>query len=116
MAFLPDPDQPTGIVADIKAFFAPDEGRRKRFAFALLAPLCIGFFVFAFAITTYEIPPKKPEIIYVSNWPANRTLEETKKQIEADQKKRDEREAYVKAVKEDRRKKMENVAEAFGLD
>jgi hypothetical protein len=116
MSFLPHPDSPRGIISGIKAFFAPDEGRRTRFTFALLAPGLMAFFVFAFAMTEYEVPPKKNDIIYVSNWPANRTLEETKKQIEADQKKRDERNALIAAAKEERRQKMENVAKAFGLD
>jgi hypothetical protein len=116
MAFLPDPDSPSGIIPSIKAFFAPDEDRRKRFTFALLAPALIGFFAIAFAMTEYEVPPKKNDIIYVSNWPANRSLEETKKQIDADQKKRDERDAMIKAAKEEQRQKMENVAKAFGLD
>ena len=94
---LPRPSSPLAAWRDLKAFLGQQE--RHKFVFAAIAviiPMVIvaGFYVDA------NIKPE-PQIIYVENWPADRTDDQIKAEQKIDQAKRD------KAAAERRRQYQE---------
>lgn len=82
---LPRPSSPAAVWRDLKAFLAQQE--RHKFFFALLAMLIPVLIVTGFYVDS-NIKPE-PQIIYVENWPADRTDEQIKAEQKIDQARRD---------------------------
>jgi hypothetical protein len=84
MAF-PRPSSPLAAWRDLKAFLGQQE--RHKLVFAVIA-ICIPAVIVAGFYVDANIKPE-PQIIYVENWPANRTDEQIKAEQKIDQAKRD---------------------------
>ena len=106
--------RPAGAISDFRAAFR-DAGP-GRWGYALISALCT-FGVFAIMATqSWKIERKLPEVTYINSWPADRTEAETKAFIAANQKKKEEREAYEAAAAKDAQKMWMAVGKATGLD
>jgi hypothetical protein len=84
MAF-PRPSSPTAAWRDLRDFLG-QKGRHK-LVFAVIA-ICIPAIIVTGFYVDSNIKPEA-QIIYVENWPANRTDEQIKAQQKIDQVKRD---------------------------
>lgn len=94
---LPRPSSPAAAWRDLKAFLGQQE--RHKFFFAIIAVLIPALIVTGFYVDA-NIKPEE-QIIYVENWPADRTDDQIKAEQKIDQAKRD------KAAAEKRRQYQE---------
>lgn len=65
---------------------------------------------------TERAPPAKPDVIWISSWPANRSEKEIIASNIANQKRKDAEAALVKARDDERRRFYRNLARASGFD
>jgi hypothetical protein len=85
MAF-PRPYKPAIVWRDLKAFLG-EQGRYK-YLFAFLSILMPTLLIAGFYVDS-RVDPPGPQIIYIQNWPADRSDAEIKAQQKIDQAKRD---------------------------
>ncbi len=103
MAF-PRPSSPAAAWRDLKAFLG-QQGRHK-VVFGLIAIAMPALIIWGFYVDA-NIKPK-PQIVYVENWPADRTDEQIKAEQKIDQARRD------KAAAE-RRKQYQELEKRLGM-
>jgi hypothetical protein len=105
---------PTGAIADFIEVYK--QAGSNRIPIALVAGLCT-FGVFSVMMTqSWKIKRKLPEVTYINSWPLDRTAEETRAFIEANQKKKDALEkARAEAAAEEQRLWMA-LGRASGMD
>lgn len=82
---FPRPSSPIAALRDLKGFLAQQQRHKIVFAIIAIAMPCL--IVFGFYVDS-DIKPEA-QIIYVQNWPADRTDEQIKAQQKIDQAKRD---------------------------
>ena len=105
---------PTGALADFRAVFR-DAGP-KRWPVALVAAsITIGIFSIM-AAESWRKPRPLPEVTYIKSWPMDRTEEETKAFIEANQKEKDARQAAIEAYEKEGRELWATLGKASGMD
>ena len=105
---------PTGAIADFRAVFR-DAGP-KRWPVALVAA-SITFGIFSImAAESWKQPRPLPKVTYIKSWPLDRTDEETKAFIAANQKEKDAREAAIEAYEKEGRELWATLGKASGMD
>ena len=105
---------PTGAIADFRAVFR--EAGPKRWPVALVAAsITIGIFSIM-AAESWRVPRPLPEVTYIKSWPLDRTEEETKAFIAANQKEKDAREAAIEAYEKEGRELWATLGKASGMD
>ncbi|HEU0066239.1 MAG TPA: hypothetical protein VFQ57_03260 [Sphingomonas sp.] len=86
--------------------------------FLVLAMAITGFLVFAFAHDSYVEPEYHPNIVYVEQWPADRTDEQIRAQQKIDAPIREKELAEEKKALDERRasfKRVDEKLESWGL-
>jgi len=86
---------PAGAISDFRTVFKEAGPNRWRFAL-LAAAATIGVFS-VMSGESWKKPRSLPEITYITSWPEHRTDAETKAFIAENQRRKDEREALLKA-------------------
>ncbi|MFC4293263.1 hypothetical protein ACFOWX_12635 [Sphingorhabdus arenilitoris] len=107
MSFFKDAS-PTGGIADLIAYLREKREYNWLFWIAACLPPTIMVYMFQKDMVTKSVPPP-PEVIYFESWPADRSREETIKDITARQAKKD-------AFLEEKRKGYEALGRAMGMD
>ena len=105
---------PTGAIGDFITVFKQAGTNRWRFAL-LSAAMTIG----VFSIMSGESWKKQrqlPEVTYINSWPMDRTEEETRAFIEANQKRKEAREELQRQYDEEGRKLWKTLGRASGMD
>ncbi len=105
---------PTGAIGDLREVFR-DAGR-NRLRIALAASVITAILFWGLTRDTWRVPPPRPTITYINSWPASRTMAETKKFIEANQKRNDEIAADEARRDEEVRKAYKALGRATGMD
>ena len=93
---------PLRAYRDLRGFLA--QRHPAEFGFLVLAMAITGFFIFAFAKDSHVEREYRPNIIYVQQWPANRTDAQIIAQQKIDQVQIDKDKAELAA----RQKKLQN--------
>jgi len=101
---LPRPSSPLAAWRDLKAFLGQQE--RHKFVFAGIAIIIPAVIVTGFYVDS-NIKPQA-QIIYVENWPANRTDDQIKAEQKIDQAKRDKEAA-------ERRRQYQELEKRLGI-
>ena len=86
--------------------------------FLMVAVGITGFFIYAFARDDYVPVPYKPNIIYVEQWPANRTDAEIIAQQKIDQAKQEAEQAEFERERAKRQaewKKIDDKLKSWGI-
>lgn len=105
---------PTGAIGDFLAVFRNAGSMRWPVA-VVSAAITVGVFS-SLAWESWKKPRALPEIVYITSWPEDRTAEETKAFIEANQKLKDEREAAIEAYEKEGRELWATLGKASGMD
>jgi len=105
---------PTGAIGDFITVFRQAGSNRLRFAL-LSAAMTIGVFSIMSG-ESWKIQRKLPEITYINSWPLDRTEEETRAFIEANQKRKEQREELQRQYDEEGRKLWKTLGKASGMD
>ena len=105
---------PTGAIGDFITVFRQAGSNRWRFAL-LSAAMTIGVFSIMSG-ESWKIQRKLPEITYINSWPLDRTEEETRAFIEANQKRKEQREELQRQYDEEGRKLWKTLGKASGMD
>jgi hypothetical protein len=105
---------PVGAIGDLRDVIRDSGSNRLRTA---IAALVITFMLFwLIGRDTWRLPPPRPTIVYINSWPASRTMAETKKFIEANQKRNDLIAADEAKRAEEMRQMYKAVGRASGMD
>ena len=105
---------PTGAIADFIEVYK--QAGTNRFRIGVVAALCT-FGVFSIMMTqSWKKQRKLPEITYINSWPADRTAEETRAFIVANQIKKDALEKAQAANDQEAQDMWMAVARASGMD
>ena len=105
---------PTGAIADFIEVYK--QAGSNRFRIGFVAALCT-FGMFSIMMTqSWKKQRKLPEITYINSWPADRTAEETRAFIEANQIKKDALEKAQAANDQEAQDMWMAVARASGMD
>ena len=105
---------PTGAIADFIEVYRQAGSNRLRIGF--VAALCT-FGVFSVMMTqSWKKQRKLPEVTYINSWPADRTAEETRDFIAANQIKKDALEKAQAASDKEAQDMWMAVARASGID
>ena len=105
---------PTGAIADFIEVYK--QAGTNRFRIGVVAALCT-FGMFSVMMTqSWKKQRKLPEITYINSWPADRTAEETRAFIQANQIKKDALEKAQAATDKDAQDMWMAVARASGMD
>ncbi|WP_294269850.1 hypothetical protein [uncultured Sphingomonas sp.] len=102
---------PVRAIRDLRFFLA--QRRPYELVFLMIAVGITGFFIYAFARDDYVPVPYQPNIIYVEQWPADRTDVQIKAQQKIDYVKKKERLAEEKAAQDQRRAEFKKVDDAL---
>lgn len=106
MVPLPRPASPRALWRDIKAFAG---NRRPHHWIALaLAVIIPAAIIFSFSYHVSDRTRPRPKLIYVESWNANRTMEESKADVE-------KRAAQREEAMEARRKEFQALQDKLGL-
>jgi len=107
---------PIRAINDLRAFLS---GRPPyEIVFLMAAIVITAFFIYLFARNDYGTPPYKPDIIYVEQWPANRTDAEIRAAQKIDQKVKAKRLAEEQAARDKKQaefKKLDDALTRWGL-
>lgn len=107
---------PIRAVRDLRTYLA---GRPPYELIFLMGAIVItAFFIYLFARNDYGAPPYEPDIIYVQQWPANRTDAEIRAAQKIDQKVKEKRLAEEKAAQEKKQaefKKLDDALDKWGI-
>jgi len=95
---------PTGAIGDLRDVIR-DAGQ-NRLRIGIAAAVITAILFWGLTRDTWRVPPPRPTITYINSWPASRTMAETKKFIEANQKRNDE-------IAADQAKRDEDVRQAY---
>ncbi|NJM50755.1 MAG: hypothetical protein HC843_07655 [Sphingomonadales bacterium] len=107
MSFFKDAS-PTGGITDLIAYLRERRQYNWFFWAAACLPPAIMVYMFQNDMAVKSVPPP-PKVVYFESWPADRTREETIKDITARQAKKD-------AFLEEKRKGYEALGRAMGMD
>jgi hypothetical protein len=102
---------PVRAIRDLRFFLS--QRQPNELVFLMIAVGITGFFIYAFARDDYVPVPYKPNIIYVEQWPADRTDVQIKAQQKIDYVKKKERLAEEKAAQDQRRAEFKKVDDAL---
>ncbi len=102
---------PMRAIRDLRFFLS--QRQPYELVFLMIAVGITGFFIYAFARDDYVPVPYKPDIIYVEQWPADRTDVQIKAQQKIDYVKKKERLAEEKAAKDQRQAEFKKVDDAL---
>jgi hypothetical protein len=102
---------PVRAIRDLRLFLS--QRQPYELVFLMIAVGITGFFIYAFARDDYVPVPYKPDIIYVEQWPADRTDVQIKAQQKIDYVKKKERLAEEKAAKDQRQAEFKRVDDAL---
>ena len=105
---------PVEAFGDLREVFR-DAGR-NRLRIALAASVITAVMFWGLTRDTWRVPPPRPTITYINSWPASRTMAETKKFIEANQKRNDQIAADEAKRDEDVRQAYKALGRATGMD
>lgn len=105
---------PTGAIADFRAVFR-DAGSKRWPTAIVAASITVGIFSIM-AAESWKKPRPLPEVTYINSWPLDRTDEETRAFIEANQKKKDEQQARIDAYEAEGRELWAKLGRASGMD
>ncbi len=105
---------PTGAIADFRAVFR-DAGPKRWPVAIVAASITIGIFSIM-AAESWRKPRPLPEVTYIKSWPLDRTDEETKAFIAANQKEKDARQAAIEAYENEGRELWATLGKASGMD
>jgi hypothetical protein len=107
---------PIRAYKDLRLFLS--QRRPHELGFLAAAIVITGFFVYAFMRNDYVPPAYTPNIIYVEQWPADRTDAQIRAQQVIDEAAKQKRLAEVKAEQERRRadfKRVDDTLTKYGL-
>ncbi len=105
---------PTGAIADFIEVYR--QAGSNRFRIGLVAALCT-FGMFSIMMTqSWKKQRKLPEVTYINSWPLDRTAEETRAFIEANQKKKEELEKARADAAAEEQKLWMALGKASGMD
>ncbi len=105
---------PTGAIGDFITVFKQAGSNRWRFA-ALSAAMTVGIFSIMSGESWRKMRPL-PEVTYINSWPEDRTEAETRAFIEANQKRKEQREELQRQYDEEGRKLWKTLGRASGMD
>ena len=105
---------PTGAIGDFITVFKQAGSNRWRFAL-LAAAMTVGVFSIMSG-ESWKMQRKLPEVTYINSWPLDRTEEETRAFIEANQKRKEQREELQRQYDEEGRKLWKTLGKASGMD
>lgn len=105
---------PTGAIGDFITVFRQAGSNRWRFAL-LSAAMTVGVFSIMSGESWKKLRPL-PEVTYINSWPMDRTEEETRAFIEANQKRKEEREELQRQYEEEGRKLWKTLGRASGMN
>ena len=105
---------PTGALADFRTVFR-DAGPKRWPVAIVAASITIGIFSIM-AAESWRKPRALPEVTYIKSWPLDRTEEETRAFIAANQKEKDARQAEIEAYEKEGRELWANLGKASGMD
>lgn len=105
---------PAGAISDFRTVFK--EAGPNRWLFALLAALATFGTFSIMKGESWKKPRPLPEITYITAWPEHRTDAETKAFITENQRRKDEREALLKAQEKVGQDLWMAVGRASGID
>lgn len=115
MAFIPRPVRPTRALGDLWQFL---KGRQRHEYVILL--ISTGMTFAWFAAIFYKLYPKPeykpPTVMYVTQWPASRTLAEIKKQQAKDLPAELEAKRLAEKAEAEKRAKYQRLAKQLGID
>jgi hypothetical protein len=102
---------PIRAINDLRSYLA---GRPSyELVFLMLAIVITGFLIYLFARNDYGAPPYRPDIVYVEQWPLNRTDAQIRAAQVVDQKVKEKRLAELKAAQEKRKAEFKKVDDAL---
>lgn len=107
---------PVRAYRDLRFFLS--QRQPYELGFLALAMAITGFFIYAFAHDSYAEPVYRPNIIYVEQWPANRTDAEIIAQQKIDEPIRQRELAAQRKADEERRagfKRLDDKLKRWGL-
>ncbi|MDY0960056.1 MULTISPECIES: hypothetical protein [unclassified Sphingomonas] len=102
---------PVRAIRDLRFFLS--QRHPYELVFLMIAVGITGFFIYAFARDDYVPVPYRPDIIYVEQWPADRTDAQIRAQQKIDYVKKKQELAEVKAAEEQRRAEFKKVDDAL---
>ena len=102
---------PIRAYKDLRLFLSHREPHELYFLIA--AMVITGFFIYAFAKDSYAERAYRPEIIYVQQWPANRTEAQILAQQKIDGPIEAKRKAEIKAARERRQAQFRKLDKAM---
>ncbi|WP_343527407.1 hypothetical protein [Sphingomonas sp.] len=102
---------PVRAIRDLRIFLS--HRHPYELVFLMIAIGITGFFIYAFARDDYVPVPYKPDIVYVEQWPADRTDVQIRAQQKIDYVKKKERLAEEKAAKDQRQAEFKKVDDAL---
>ena len=107
---------PVRAYRDLRVFLA--QRQPYELGFLALAMAITGFLIYAFAHDSYAEPVYRPDIVYVEQWPANRTDAEIVAQQKIDEPIRQQQLAEQRKLEEARRasfRRIDKQLESWGL-
>ncbi len=113
---LPPISGPSAVYNDLKAFFATR--RKHQWLFAAISVAIPGYFAAAFAMREVQKDYVPPEVVFVENWPAGRTIAEIRAQQKIDQATKKLEDAALEARRQKRMaqaRELEKQMDALGL-
>lgn len=105
---------PRGAIADLRTVYT--QAGSNRWWFMGIAALTTLALFSVIASENWKGPRARPEIIYITSWPAHRTDAETKAFIEENQRRKDEREAAIAEVQKAERDMYKSLGKMSGMD
>lgn len=106
MSWFPRPSSPRAAIADLLAFAR--QGSREQRLGAVMAVLVTIIIVIVFFVDSSINTAPPPQIVYVENWPSNRSEEEIKADQAKDQAARD-------AAMKERQEQFRKLENQFGM-
>ena len=105
---------PAGAIADFRSVFRRAGGNRWRIALASAA--ITGGLFSVMAQESWKKPRARPDIIYISSWPADRTDAETQAFIAANQRRKDEEAKLIAAQQKIGQDVWKTLGKVSGMD
>jgi hypothetical protein len=102
---------PVRAIRDLRLFLS--HRQPYELVFLIIAMGITGFFIYAFARDDYVPVPYRPDIVYVEQWPADRTDAQIRAQQKIDYVKKKQELAEVKAAEDQRRAEFKKVDDAL---
>lgn len=103
-----------GAIGDLRDVIR-DAGQ-NRLRIGMAAAVITAILFWGLTRDTWRVPPPRPTIVYINSWPASRTMAETKKFIEENQKRNDQIAADQAKRDEEVRQAYKALGRATGMD